>query len=112
MLIGEEVSIDKSLIDLLDAPMTHMVRNAADHGVEKPAAREAAGKPRHGTITITAVETDASLILSIEDDGAGLNLDGIRRKLESAGTSPQSAPPQAQSLPAASPRPVFSFSNG
>lgn len=85
VLMGEDVQVDKSLIDLLDAPMTHMVRNAADHGIEPPDVRERQGKPRQGTITITAAETDASLILTIEDDGAGLNLDAIRRKGENLG---------------------------
>lgn len=85
VLVGEDVQIDKSLIDLLDAPLTHMVRNSADHGIEAPEVRLRAGKPRQGTITISAAETDASLILSIEDDGAGLDLDAIRRKGEAMG---------------------------
>lgn len=85
VLVGEDVQVDKSLIELLDAPMTHMVRNSADHGIELPEVRERAGKPRIGTVTITAAESDAWLTLTIADDGAGLNLDAIRRKGENLG---------------------------
>lgn len=85
VLQGEDVQVDKSLIELLDAPMTHMVRNSADHGIELPDVRERNGKPRIGTVTITAAETDSWLTLTIADDGAGLNLDAIRRKGENLG---------------------------
>lgn len=84
-LAGEGVEVDKSLIDLLDAPLTHMVRNAADHGIESPEARERAGKPPEGTVRVTARLTDTHLVFSVSDDGAGLNLEGIRRKAESLG---------------------------
>ncbi len=82
---GDTTEVDKSLIDLLDAPLTHMVRNAADHGVEKPEARAATGKPRTGIIRVSVVETDNHIVLEVSDDGAGLNLDKIRAKGESLG---------------------------
>ncbi len=82
---GEDVEIDKSLVDLLDAPLTHMSRNAADHGVEKPDEREQAGKPRVGTIIVRAQETSSSIVLTIEDDGGGMNLERIRQKAEQMG---------------------------
>jgi two-component system chemotaxis sensor kinase CheA len=78
--IGEELLIDKSYVDLLDAPLTHMVRNAADHGVEAPAVRIAAGKPETGKITVTLRENADNLELIIQDDGAGLNYEGLRKK--------------------------------
>ena len=84
-LEGEDVEIDKSLVDLLDAPLTHMSRNAADHGVEKPDDRERAGKSRTGTIIVRAVETSSSIVLTIEDDGGGMNLERIRQKAEQLG---------------------------
>ncbi len=82
---GEHLEVDKSLMDLIDAPLTHMVRNAADHGVEMPDDRERAGKPRQGRIKVSAVETEAGMVLTIEDDGKGLDLEAIRRKAESLG---------------------------
>ena len=82
---GDDVDIDKSLVDLMDAPLTHMSRNAADHGIEKPEDREKAGKPRVGTILVKAAETSSSIVLTIQDDGGGLDLERIRAKAEALG---------------------------
>jgi two-component system chemotaxis sensor kinase CheA len=79
-VVGEEVEVDKSLIDLLDAPLTHMVRNAADHGIEMPDVREQNGKQKKGNITVTLSEVDNNISMVIEDDGAGLNYDAIHKK--------------------------------
>lgn len=84
-LRGEEIEVDKALIELLDAPLAHLVRNAADHGIEEPARRRAAGKPATGTISIAVVEGERDLTLTIADDGAGLDLAAIRRKGEQNG---------------------------
>jgi two-component system, chemotaxis family, sensor kinase CheA len=92
VIIGESVQVDKSLLDLLDAPLTHMVRNAVDHGVEKPEHREAAGKTRRGTVTVTFAESGRHVMLTVSDDGAGLNLDAIRRKAESLGLIQSGSP--------------------
>lgn len=89
---GEAVQVDKSLLDLLDAPLTHMVRNAVDHGIEKPERREAAGKPRRGTVTVAFAEVGSHITLSVSDDGAGLDLEAIRRKGESLGMITPGAP--------------------
>lgn len=89
---GEAVQVDKSLLDLLDAPLTHMVRNAVDHGIEKPERREAAGKPRRGTVTVAFAEVGSHITLSVSDDGAGLDLEAIRRKAESLGMITPGAP--------------------
>ena len=91
---GEGAQVDKSLLELLDSPLTHMVRNAVDHGIETPERREAAGKPRRGTITVAFAEQGRSMTLSVSDDGAGLNLDAIRRKGESIGLIAPGAPLQ------------------
>lgn len=84
-MIGEEIRIDKSYIDLLDAPLTHMVRNAADHGIENLANRVAKGKPQEGKITVSIVENTDYLQLIIKDDGAGINYDALQKKALSLG---------------------------
>lgn len=77
---GEDVRVDKSYLELLDAPLMHMVRNACDHGIDSPAERIAAGKPPTGIVEVAVVEHDESLELKITDDGRGLDLEGLRRK--------------------------------
>ncbi|NCC53453.1 MAG: chemotaxis protein CheA [Spartobacteria bacterium] len=84
-LVGEEVGVDKSIIDLLDAPLTHMVRNSADHGIELPETREAMGKPRAGEVRVSVEETDTFIVLTVQDDGAGLNYDALQKKAETLG---------------------------
>lgn len=79
-VVGEELKIDKSYLELLDAPLMHMVRNACDHGIDPPKARIAAGKPEAGTVCVEIAEYDESVVLSVSDDGRGLNMDGLRRK--------------------------------
>jgi two-component system, chemotaxis family, sensor kinase CheA len=82
---GEEVQVDKSLVDLLDAPLVHMIRNAADHGVEDPETRKAAGKDPKGAIELSVTEEDEFIVVRIQDDGAGIDLDAIREKAEAMG---------------------------
>jgi two-component system chemotaxis sensor kinase CheA len=82
---GDQVEMDKSLVDLLDAPLVHMVRNAADHGIENPEVRKAAGKPPQGHISVIITESDSRVVLTITDDGAGIRLDKIKAKAESLG---------------------------
>ena len=77
---GEDIMIDRSLIDTLEAPVVHMVRNAADHGVEPPEDRVLAGKSDQGNINISVTEAEDEIILTIEDDGRGLNYERIREK--------------------------------
>lgn len=84
-LDGNEVEIDKSLIDLLDAPLVHIVRNAADHGIELPEEREKIGKNRAGRIHVKVSEDEDSLIMEITDDGKGLDFASIRAKAEAMG---------------------------
>ena len=79
-LKGEHIRVDKRLIETLDAPLTHMIRNAADHGIETPAERQAAGKPEQGKVSIEVTETDDDIVLSIVDDGKGLDYEAIKAK--------------------------------
>jgi two-component system chemotaxis sensor kinase CheA len=88
---GETLMIDKSYIDLLDAPLTHMVRNAADHGIELPEARRARGKAETGTVSITLREQGNDLQLIVQDDGEGLNYAGLQKKAEQLGLVPPGA---------------------
>jgi two-component system chemotaxis sensor kinase CheA len=75
---GGDTEVDRSVLEQLKAPLTHMIRNCADHGLESPAAREAAGKPAEGTITLRASQRGASLEIEIEDDGAGIDPERVR----------------------------------
>jgi two-component system chemotaxis sensor kinase CheA len=77
---GEKTELDKRMIDELGDPLIHMVRNSADHGIESPEVREAAGKPREGTITLDAFQRGNSITIQVRDDGRGLDLERIRAK--------------------------------
>jgi two-component system chemotaxis sensor kinase CheA len=77
---GEETDLDKNLVEALADPMVHLVRNAVDHGVEMPDVREKAGKPRQGTLLLAAEQEGDHILLIIEDDGAGMDPDVLRRK--------------------------------
>ncbi|MBF0242459.1 MAG: chemotaxis protein CheA [Desulfamplus sp.] len=77
---GEHIRIDKSYVELLDAPLTHMVRNAVDHGIELPSERIAAGKPERGSVKITIQENRENIELIVSEDGRGLNLAAISAK--------------------------------
>ncbi len=77
---GEDVRIDKSLLEVLIEPLMHMVRNAVDHGIEAADQRRARGKPEQATITLTARQSGNSLLLDMHDDGRGLDTDKIRAR--------------------------------
>ena len=86
-LRGEDVEVDKRLIEVLGGPLTHMVRNSVDHGIETPDQREALGKERQGHVKIEVTENDSDIFLAISDDGKGLDFDAIFV----AGTIPEAA---------------------
>ena len=88
---GEETDLDKNLVEALSDPLVHLVRNSVDHGVEAPDVREAAGKPRQGTVTLSAEQEGDHILLSIEDDGAGMDPDVLRRKAVEKGLYDQDA---------------------
>ena len=78
-LVGEETDLDKNLVEALADPLVHLVRNAVDHGIESPEDRVAAGKPREGVVVLTASQEGDHIMLSIKDDGKGMNADVLRR---------------------------------
>jgi len=78
-LVGEETDLDKNLVEALADPLVHLVRNAVDHGIESPEDRVASGKPREGVVVLTASQEGDHIMLSIKDDGKGMNADHLRR---------------------------------
>jgi two-component system chemotaxis sensor kinase CheA len=83
--VGESAELDKGLIEKIADPLTHLVRNSLDHGLETPEARLAAGKPAAGTITLTAMHQGGSILIEVSDDGAGLNRERILGKARERG---------------------------
>lgn len=79
-IIGSDVELDKSLVELLIDPLTHIIRNSADHAIEMPAERVRAGKPATGHITLKAYHQDGQVNISIEDDGRGIDAARVRQK--------------------------------
>lgn len=89
---GEQTQVDRDILEKLDAPLTHLLRNAVDHGIESPAARERAVKPPEGLITLSARHSAGMLLVELADDGSGISLDHLRgevveRKLTNAETA-------------------------
>ena len=82
---GAETELDRQVLDLIKDPLTHMVRNSADHGLENPAERRALGKPEKGTIRLSAYHEGGHIIIEIADDGRGLNTAKIKSKAISNG---------------------------
>jgi two-component system chemotaxis sensor kinase CheA len=78
---GEKTELDKRMIDELSDPLIHMVRNAVDHGLEPPLEREAAGKPRAGTVSLQASHRGNSVVITVSDDGRGIDCERIRKKI-------------------------------
>lgn len=78
VMVGEETDLDKNLVEALADPLVHLVRNSCDHGVEMPDVREQAGKPRQGTITLSASQQGDHILLCIEDDGAGMDPEKLK----------------------------------
>ena len=72
-LVGEETDLDKNLVEALADPLVHLVRNAVDHGIESPEEREASGKPRNGRVILSAEQEGDHILLSISDDGKGMD---------------------------------------
>jgi two-component system chemotaxis sensor kinase CheA len=83
--IGESTELDKGLIEKITDPLTHLVRNSLDHGIEAPEVREAAGKPRKGTLTLKASHQGGKIVIEVMDDGAGLNRARILAKARERG---------------------------
>ncbi|MFC1684910.1 chemotaxis protein CheA [Pseudomonadota bacterium] len=79
-LIGEETDLDKNLVEALADPLVHLVRNAVDHGIELPDEREKAGKPRKGKVVLSAAQEGDHILLTISDDGKGMDAEVLRSK--------------------------------
>ena len=84
-MLGAETELDRQVLELIKDPLTHMVRNSADHGIEMPGERAAKGKPETGTVTLNAYHEGGHIIIEISDDGRGLDLDRIKQKVISSG---------------------------
>ena len=77
---GENTEIDKTVIEQLSDPLTHMIRNSVDHGIEKPDVRKQAGKPEKGTIKLSASHSGGRILIEVADDGAGINRERVFKK--------------------------------
>ncbi|RDH87207.1 MAG: chemotaxis protein CheA [endosymbiont of Escarpia spicata] len=88
---GEDTDLDKNLVEALADPLVHLVRNSVDHGIEMPDERERAGKPRRGTVLLTAAQEGDHILLSISDDGKGMDPNVLRQKAVEKGMMDQEA---------------------
>jgi two-component system chemotaxis sensor kinase CheA len=77
---GAETGLDKTVIERLSDPLVHLIRNSIDHGIEQPEVREAAGKPRQGTVRLSGAHSGAYVLVQIADDGAGIDREAVRAK--------------------------------
>jgi two-component system chemotaxis sensor kinase CheA len=77
---GADTELDKTVIDQLSDPLMHLIRNSMDHGIETPDARFAAGKPRTATVHLSARHSGASVLISVADDGAGIDAEAVRKR--------------------------------
>jgi two-component system chemotaxis sensor kinase CheA len=84
-MLGAETEVDRQVLELIKDPLTHMIRNSADHGIEAPAERRRAGKAETGRITLSAMHEGGHIIIEIKDDGRGLDAERIRRKAVTTG---------------------------
>lgn len=82
---GEETELDKTVIDEIGEPLLHLIRNAVDHGIEKPAARRKQNKPAAGTIRLSARHESSHIIIAVQDDGQGIDADKIRHQAVAKG---------------------------
>ena len=82
---GEATELDKGLVEKITDPLTHLVRNSCDHGIESPQERLARGKPEHGTITLSASHQGGSIVIEVRDDGRGLSRDKLLSKARERG---------------------------
>jgi two-component system, chemotaxis family, sensor kinase CheA len=84
-MVGENTEVDRSIIERLGDPLTHIIRNAVDHGIEKPEVRGAAGKPEEGTVRLAAEHRGGRIVIEVSDDGAGINPERVLKKARDRG---------------------------
>ena len=87
-LVGATTEVDRDILDKLEAPLTHLLRNAVDHGIEPPELRQANGKPSEAVITLEARHRSGMLSIAVRDDGAGIDLERVRRKVRERALAP------------------------
>ena len=85
IIAGEQIEVDKALLEMLEEPLLHLLRNAVDHGVEPPAERVRAGKPAEAVVRIAAGLVGQRLHLQVSDDGAGIDVEAVRRRALASG---------------------------
>ncbi len=85
VITGGEAELDKTVVEKINDPLTHLVRNSLDHGIETPEQRKAKGKPETGTLRLNALHDSGHIVIQIADDGAGLDAERIRAKAEANG---------------------------
>jgi two-component system chemotaxis sensor kinase CheA len=90
-VVGEQTELDKTVVERLGEPLTHLIRNAVDHGLETPEVREAAGKPAEGVLRVSAEHRSGKILISIADDGAGINRERVFAKAVEKGLIPADA---------------------
>lgn len=88
---GQDTELDKSMVERLPEPLMHLIRNCIDHGIEPPDEREAMGKPREGTITVSATQEGVNVVITVSDDGKGIDYEAVRAKAEELGLIQRSA---------------------
>lgn len=98
VISGGETELDKSVVEKIGDPLMHLLRNAMDHGIESPEARQAAGKPAKGRLHLNAYHDAGSIVLEIADDGAGLNRERILEKARERGLLALNATPSDQEI--------------
>lgn len=107
-ILGGEVEIDRGVLDRMVAPLEHMLRNAVAHGIEAPAERRAQGKPEHGEIRVSVSQEGSEIVLSLADDGRGLDLERIRARGVALGLLPPDVGLADPAVPACIFQPGFS----
>ena len=90
---GGEIELDKGVIERLAAPLSHLVRNAVDHGLEDPAGRERAGKPRAGKVAVSARQAGSEVLVEVADDGAGIDAQALLERARELGLAAADADP-------------------
>lgn len=96
LMSGEETEVDRTVIDEIGDPLIHLIRNSIDHGIESPDIRLAAGKPEHGTVALRAYPDGNTVVIEVEDDGAGINAEKVLAKALSKGLVTQK---EAETMP-------------
>jgi two-component system chemotaxis sensor kinase CheA len=86
---GKETELDRSVIEEIGDPLLHLIRNGVDHGIEPPEERQAAGKPAAGQLRLSARHADSFIVISLEDDGRGINVEAVKRKAVERGVVAQ-----------------------